>query len=377
MTTNLKSEWGIKTGKDGLDSIDLSQIEAEATINTLDTLQAEKERHPGYISPALTNEGFTFVSENSHLLNGESPISITLGAPDKQVFLPGTPVKDIYKELARLRKAHQAAKNKIEQLNADKSILNEFIDWIELDWKLEKNDCSRLHRLVESIKKQEVRMLDSFRLAEGSNPYEWDKVQTFVVQHDWAAAFSKAEDYADGTFKLPYESCAFEFRIGGKNLIVTALQYADEAKISYVPFIEMSTGWLCPIESKGGALQEFSMNVDIERTESFRMLYEQIKAICIALEAQAAVSVVERASEKLNKKRLANDKTPLYSYHVVSLSHRTRVATPLSEPGHSGRRHRLHFRRGHWRHYTDHKTWIKWMLVGDFDLGFVDKEYRL
>jgi hypothetical protein len=33
--------------------------------------------------------------------------------------------------------------------------------------------------------------------------------------------------------------------------------------------------------------------------------------------------------------------------------------------------------RGHWRHYERHKTWIKWTLVGDPDLGFVDKHYRL
>jgi hypothetical protein len=42
-----------------------------------------------------------------------------------------------------------------------------------------------------------------------------------------------------------------------------------------------------------------------------------------------------------------------------------------------GRKKRLHFRRGHWRHYETHKTWIKWMLVGDPDLGFIEKQYRL
>jgi hypothetical protein len=38
---------------------------------------------------------------------------------------------------------------------------------------------------------------------------------------------------------------------------------------------------------------------------------------------------------------------------------------------------RLHFRRRHWRHFVNHKTWIKWTLVGDPDLGFIDKDYRL
>ena len=31
-----------------------------------------------------------------------------------------------------------------------------------------------------------------------------------------------------------------------------------------------------------------------------------------------------------------------------------------------------------WEQHGDRwRTWIKWMLVGDPDLGFVDKEYRL
>lgn len=37
----------------------------------------------------------------------------------------------------------------------------------------------------------------------------------------------------------------------------------------------------------------------------------------------------------------------------------------------------MHFVRGHWRHYEVSKTWIRWHLRGDPDLGFIDKEYRL
>jgi len=31
----------------------------------------------------------------------------------------------------------------------------------------------------------------------------------------------------------------------------------------------------------------------------------------------------------------------------------------------------------HWRHFENHKTWIKWHLRGDPCLGFIDKHYRL
>jgi hypothetical protein len=38
---------------------------------------------------------------------------------------------------------------------------------------------------------------------------------------------------------------------------------------------------------------------------------------------------------------------------------------------------RLHFRRGHHRHYENYKLWIKWQLVGNPDIGFIDKDYKL
>jgi hypothetical protein len=42
-----------------------------------------------------------------------------------------------------------------------------------------------------------------------------------------------------------------------------------------------------------------------------------------------------------------------------------------------GPKRRLHFRRGHFRHFDGWKTWVNWCLVGDPDLGFVDKHYKL
>lgn len=36
-----------------------------------------------------------------------------------------------------------------------------------------------------------------------------------------------------------------------------------------------------------------------------------------------------------------------------------------------------HIDRAIWRRFETHKTWIKWTLVGDPDLGFIEKHYRL
>lgn len=79
----------------------------------------------------------------------------------------------------------------------------------------------------------------------------------------------------------------------------------------------------------------------------------------------------------INHQRERRGRLPLADYHVVMLAHRRRLEPLPRDPGAEVTRKRLHFRRGHWRHYANHKTWIKWMLVGDPDLGFVDKEYRL
>jgi hypothetical protein len=61
---------------------------------------------------------------------------------------------------------------------------------------------------------------------------------------------------------------------------------------------------------------------------------------------------------------------------MIDLAKRHRVA---HVGGASSGRHkkRLHFCRGHWRHYEKSKTWIRWCLKGDPDLGFVDAEYKL
>lgn len=108
-----------------------------------------------------------------------------------------------------------------------------------------------------------------------------------------------------------------------------------------------------------------------------RILNEQIKAVAVALDAEVASTEVIRAPHRSNHPPHDRARLPGYSFHIVNLARRQR-AEPLERDDDAPAHHlRLHFRRGHWRHYETHKTWIKWMLVGDPSLGFVDKEYRL
>jgi hypothetical protein len=156
----------------------------------------------------------------------------------------------------------------------------------------------------------------------------------------------------------------FEFVISGLPVIVLAMseEITKNAKERAVAFIEANGMW-----ATLGAAESINH-------EKLVFAWEQVRAICIALDAEVAVTTVERAPLKLNEKRRQAGKEPLRDFNIVDLSRRHRVIGP---GGHTGRKVRLHFRRGHWRHFEEHKTWIKWMLVGNPDLGFIGKRYSL
>lgn len=243
--------------------------------------------------------------------------------------------------------------------------------WIDRPdlYRLQKNDCSRLHKLDEAMSTgmfwsgdEEDEKGKGMFMWKGSTPtgHALDSAKAFVVRHDWAAAIGLNFDPKD-PFRLPAPICAFEFRINDTTVVMTMRERPDRVETTLV------------FEGVGGLWLAYKVGVT-NAMENY--LEAQIRAICIALEAQVATHDVVRAPSKLNEKRAKNGKPALRDFHIVDLSKRTRAAS-RPEAGPTGRRVRLHFRRGHWRHFDDHKTWIEWMLVGDPDLGFIDKNYRI
>lgn len=203
----------------------------------------------------------------------------------------------------------------------------------------------------------------------------------FIVQHDWAAAFRGAADFDGGPFRLPYDHCFFEFRLNGKRvcLLVTYTQaFKDTDEIAIVPLVETAACWLLPLAPiilRDGEWVAARKDGDDPAFVSIgKFLADQVKAICVSLEAKVARTETIRADDRLNASRVKRGKLPLPEHSVVYLN-RERFASDGA--GVTGIRRRLHFRRGHWRHYETHRTWINWTLVGDPDLGFIDKEYKL
>lgn len=264
-------------------------------------------------------------------------------------------------EITKEQKALATTKEQLAWCESVMEASKGFPEWEKLPPKLEKNDCSRLHHLVTDLKISKKLMGDKMK-GDDVDSIEWEKMTPFVVQHDWASAFQNAGDYADGVFNLPYEMCAFEFRITGRSVTMLAFQ-TEGCAPSFQVYVQFGNYWVSHDEAENYPAKLFAM--------------QQVKAICVALDAEVATRTMVRAPEKLNRKRQGEGKLPLYSYHIVNLNRRYRAANPSAGGGSSLGKKRLHFRRGHWRHYAEFKTWIKWTLVGNPELGFIDKEYRL
>jgi hypothetical protein len=212
---------------------------------------------------------------------------------------------------------------------------------------------------------------------------------TMVVGHDWARVFDKADEIG-AEWRLPGDLSAFEFQVMAQDRGVgTTRAIAIWCAENGLPldcsiYIRAGRVW---VQAFAGRFENGKLVPDREfffgdtAMPNFALLLErQTRAICIMLDAEVAVMEVVRAPHKLNHERAKRGKPALLDYHVVNLTHRTRVAPRLPDgEAHEPRFHkRLHWVRGHWRRYEgDFKTWIKWHLRGNPDLGFIDKEYKL
>lgn len=192
--------------------------------------------------------------------------------------------------------------------------------------------------------------------------------QVFLVTHDWAAAFAGAEgmeEFEDVGVVLPFDRCAFEYQIAGRRIILFTLAGANPPPIAAaaVQFEGYWSDLTVPLAGFDHPL--------------CKALWQNLQGLCIALEAEIATATMIRQPYRLNTARLKAGKLPLYDYRVLDLRHRHgQPDTPAPTEEWERNHPRLHFRRGHWRHFQTYRTWVRWCLVGDPDLGFIEKEYR-
>lgn len=321
-------------------------------------------------------------------------IRVDLTKATIEAQIDGLSARDQRRFLRQMRKANRKERREVERnirsldeekawATKTKDAYGELLEWLDAPLVLQKPPATMFHQLRQAVIDDEALIA-----AQLNNPIEpadyeecWRDAAVFVVEHDWAAAFDKGQDYEGGEFKLPDETCVFEFRIGGRHVI--AVTFEMDNRLYMQPIILTSFGWLIPatvhymVDGRWEAERVSKLSDFDKGSALLDLLGRQIKAITIALDAEVATSEIVRAPHKLNHAREKRGKLPVSSYHVVSLARRSRAPRLPGDGGEPTYHVRLHFRRGHWRHYENHKTWIKWMLVGDPDLGFVDKHYKL
>lgn len=310
----------------------------------------------------------------------------------------------LHKKGRELAKASTNLRRAKDRAGRMKEAALEMNSWVREPLTLQRPDGSTFQKLRQAFVDDEAYCVSAIEM----DPLDllarfdrsWSAASVFVVEHNWSAAFEKATDFAAGEFKLPDDICVFEFRFSGRTVVVTAFMDDDRASdaLLLMPAIRTKHGWIVngfvgvfpsgriaawkgddgPMTGESGTGSFTAIPADDPLIRLIRLMADQIRAVSIALDAEVAQSTVVRAEHRSNREPRAAVRLPSYSYHVVSLARRSRAERapidPTAEPTH---RKRLHFRRGHWRHYQESKTWIRWCLVGDPDLGFVDKHYKL
>jgi hypothetical protein len=356
------------------------------TIATIGSMEMKSLDALGNILPALR--------KRSPLERAEI-IDHALGDTDEEAAR----IKEIEERVGKKHKASPEHYAKFQEA------LKKFNEWCALkEFHLEPNEHSRLHKLIEATHAPNEYYVFSL-MGEVESVEEIDHSiegsQLFVVKHNWAAAFegatfesTKINDNAAlvEQFNLPFDHCIFELRISGVTVLALLYQLSEQqlSDTKYKDFFVNTNGimmscffgvgdfWFCDT----GARDPDSSAVFVKNgigsfsapENPLDIVWKQVRAICIALDAEVATYELHRQPAALNDARTKAGKVPLYDFHIVDLSKRHR--TDFNGGG-THRSPRLHFRRGHWRHYPTHKTWIKWMLVGNPELGFVEKSYKL
>jgi hypothetical protein len=280
---------------------------------------------------------------------------------------------ELLKEISAIHANRKEKERALEFVEGKKVVIDKLFDFDKSRLKIQRPDGVSFRKMRKDFAEDRTVYLGK-DFYEATPKIDFEKeifryAEVLLIEHDWASVVK----IADGQVKLPYDVCAFEFNFSGNPVIALATQFNDD--IQFCPIVLIDGFWCVPDFA-------FDLNItgltgtdhDIGLMSLFEAVRNQIRAACISLDAEVAKAEVVRSPHTGAQGK--NSHQLLKPYHVVSLARRGPM--PLASIGtETGRRVRLHFRRGHWRHFVTHKTWLKWQLVGDPDLGFIDKHYKL
>lgn len=296
------------------------------------------------------------------------------------------------------------------------------------DMKVRGVAHSDLHKFVEAIGNERVyfftggslndplsyrplgERLDEFHKLKGERitvrDYQDFVQQAFTpvcIMHDWESALGDAiKKLPDDEWHVPFERACFEFDTlnktpGGVNERTRALFFfhaiADDPtkfnvlwaeKIHDTYLAEVLGVWTSNDISK--YIDAWAKCPTYTHGRCKAVCLSFIRAACIAIDAGLTETEDVVPPAKLQKARKARGKAPLPTIRIINLSRRYRDrASDVSNNDATGRRVRLHLRRGHWWPRLDNeecrmakfRKWRPWTMVGDPDLGYIEHHYRI
>lgn len=243
-------------------------------------------------------------------------------------------------------------------------------------------------------------MLEHFIVAP-----EWRNAQVFLVGYDAAKLLAERVD-ADGpgdeAWYLPFPRTTFEFLVGQTKIValahtldpehiertghvmsLTVCKQEEDRTWGMVQGRYLNGKWALSVPGQKGLAEFQALPSSVQDTcrALLHFAVSQVQALCILLDVELFETELVRASASANNKRIRHGKVPFFDYHELKVK-LTRSSVVVDQAGTcDGPSVRLHIRRGHWHNFHTKegkvRKWLKAMWVGDPDLGFVDKIYRL
>ena len=138
------------------------------------------------------------------------------------------------------------------------------------------------------------------------------------------------------------------------------------------PFLALPELFDEAVEHYEGERQKAFTQIILDSRDEVQMYVQA----CAVINCQNVGRVEVQPAAALNKKRLANGKRPLFSYHVLQLTDQAGSSNRSGAGEHSSPR--MHLRRGHIRRLPNKTIWVRHTMVnaGSAD-GVVAKDYVL
>jgi hypothetical protein len=275
----------------------------------------------------------------------------SLTPKQRRLILHKTQAK-LFKEKANAEKSIGKIVEKEKYLSKQISCWEELLEWLKGEMKFSPGQ-NLYHDFLASL--PSVFQSDRDAALKNDNLYE---AHCFVVTRLYADVLEGAPE---GEFRLPYPVCAFQFTFDGRPVIIVGSEEDD--RIDFFSVAKVKDTW---------ALLELK---DDEAGTLEKCMRDEIRALCIVLETEIAEETIIRAPHRLNAARVRRNRLPINDYSTIDLRQRHRYEAMGSDERRSSPR--LHFRRGHWRHYSGFKSWVRWTVAGDPSKGILFSEYRV